>query len=275
MALAGAYDTLSGASAGLTSPSTIEGTVGSNLSYQIKITGPKVQFPQSWFIEGGGAFSNVGATTNGMPPGLAMSLSTGIIHGVPTQGGTYPVTITAFEYPNLGAPRFAFTLTFEIAGGLAPPIITTQPATTALHTGETLDLTVTANGTGPLSYQWQHEGADLSGQTGPDLAIPKATPQDAGSYVVRVTSPGGSVVSNPATVAIVPLSVESSQSSPQGTTLTLSTIAGRHYLIEATQSLTGGLWQGIGTVTASGSTTVFVDPAPANPERFWRYAVLP
>lgn len=71
--------------------------------------------------------------------------------------------------------------------------------------GGIANLSVTA----PLDYQWQKDGVDLadsaliSGATTPHLII-AATLQDVGEYRVVVSNPAGSVMSDPAVIAVRP-----------------------------------------------------------------------
>src|SRR5262249_30965202 len=51
-----------------------------------------------------------------------------------------------------------------LAAGVAPTI-PTQPASVTVTAGQTGTFTVTANGTAPLSYQWQKNGMNISGAT--------------------------------------------------------------------------------------------------------------
>ena len=203
LALAGSYHAVSAGSAVLQSPSTIQGTVGTRLSYQIKINDGERRQPESWVV-GGQAFNAAGSTTAGMPPGLALSLTTGIISGAPTQGGTFPVDITAFENRNLGGHSLEFVLTFVIAGGAAPPTITTQPLSGTAVEGTTFGFSVTATGTGTLNYQWQHAGQNIQGATGSTLTLSPVELTDAGDYGVTVSNAGGSTTSSTATLVVTP-----------------------------------------------------------------------
>ena len=106
------------------------------------------------------------------------------------------------------------------------PKITRQPADQDIHAGGSLALAVAATGTGPLAYQWRHNGITSPGGTSATLLIVDATPADAGTYDVIVSSPYGTNASVTAkvTVTIVPPSITSQ---PQG----VSTNAGAHVVL--------------------------------------------
>jgi hypothetical protein len=82
------------------------------------------------------------------------------------------------------------------------PVITTPPNPQSVVAGQSLRLSVTAAGPGPLSYQWLKNGLSLPGQTAATLTLDSVQPADAGSYVVIVTNARGSVGSTPVTVAV-------------------------------------------------------------------------
>src|SRR5207248_2040998 len=70
----------------------------------------------------------------------------------------------------------AATLTVNTAP--VAPTITTQPANQTVTTGQTATFTVTATGTAPLSYQWQKNGANISGATSASYTTPATTTSD-------------------------------------------------------------------------------------------------
>jgi predicted extracellular nuclease len=94
---------------------------------------------------------------------------------------------------------------FAPAPVAAAPTITTQPQDTTVATGGTATLSVTASGTGPLTYQWY---AGTSGDTGNPISGATAssytTPPLAAtmSFWVRVSGPGGHADSTTATVTV-------------------------------------------------------------------------
>ncbi len=108
----------------------------------------------------------------------------------------------------------------------------------------------------------------LSGTVGAaDSAVgrlPDANP--ASSTVLPVPTPGA-----PNVGALEPRIVEILLTAEGYARFTWSALSGRDYTVEATDALGTGVWQDLGTVTASGSTAVFVDQAaPGFQHRFYR-----
>lgn len=83
-----------------------------------------------------------------------------------------------------------------------PPTITRQPQGQRVLTGAPLQLDVTVSATPPLSYQWQQNGADIAGATGPRVTLDSSTLAAAGEYTVRVSNAAGSVTSQSALVEV-------------------------------------------------------------------------
>jgi hypothetical protein len=55
-----------------------------------------------------------------------------------------------------------------------------------------------------LSYQWQFDGADLTGDTDSSLALTNVTAADAGAYTVVASNTVGSITSTAATLTVNP-----------------------------------------------------------------------
>lgn len=85
---------------------------------------------------------------------------------------------------------------------VAPTIVAT-PSSVTETLGGAASFTVTANGSLPMSYQWYHDGAALAGETSASLIRAPLTPADAGSYSVRITNGGGTVMSGAATLSLL------------------------------------------------------------------------
>jgi subtilisin-like proprotein convertase family protein len=87
---------------------------------------------------------------------------------------------------------------------LVPPTVTQSPADVVATSGDTVVLTVQANGTGPLSYQWYFNATNLlAGATNASLVLSAVGLAQEGSYAVVVSNLYGSVTSAPANVAVI------------------------------------------------------------------------
>jgi hypothetical protein len=95
----------------------------------------------------------------------------------------------------------AATLTVNAA--VVAPSITTQPANQTVTAGQTATFSVAANGTAPLSYQWQKNAANISGATGASYTTPATTTADSGAtFRCVVSNSAGSATSNAATLTV-------------------------------------------------------------------------
>lgn len=82
------------------------------------------------------------------------------------------------------------------------PSITTHPHSLSVSTGQPVSFQVVANGTAPLTYQWQKDGVDLSGATQSVFSLASATASDAGLYRCVVSNAAGSITSSVAQLSI-------------------------------------------------------------------------
>ena len=76
---------------------------------------------------------------NGLPPGLAIGVSTGLIAGTPTSPGTYPMTVTVSDGEQTTSQTFTWTITAEM---IAPVITITSPTTAATFTTSSATLSL-------------------------------------------------------------------------------------------------------------------------------------
>lgn len=88
------------------------------------------------------------------------------------------------------------------------PAIQLQPQATGVYSNDTAALTVIADGSGPISYQWQINGANvtngsgISGANTATLTLSNATAGSAGTYSVIVSNAYGSVTSAPTSLTV-------------------------------------------------------------------------
>jgi hypothetical protein len=83
------------------------------------------------------------------------------------------------------------------------PTITAQPANQTVTAGQAATFSVVAAGTAPLRYQWQKNGANISGATSSSYTTPATTNADSGStFKVAVNNVAGSVTSSAATLTV-------------------------------------------------------------------------
>jgi hypothetical protein len=84
------------------------------------------------------------------------------------------------------------------------PQIATQPADQTVGAGQSASFSVTASGATPLSYQWQKNGANISGATASSYTTPATLVFDnASTYRCVVTNSAGSQTSSSATLTVL------------------------------------------------------------------------
>ena len=84
---------------------------------------------------------------------------------------------------------------------LAPTV--TQPVNQTVTPGQTATFSVTAGGTGPLTYQWFENGVAIPGATSNTFTTPATSTSDSGAvFTVTVTNSAGSVTGGPATLTV-------------------------------------------------------------------------
>ncbi len=82
------------------------------------------------------------------------------------------------------------------------PLVTQDPASQTVNTGDTVTFTVMATGTPALSYQWFKDLQPIGGATSATLVLPSVGLGAAGSYTVAVTNFRGTATSAAATLAV-------------------------------------------------------------------------
>ena len=157
--------------------------------------------------------------------------------------------------------------------GAAPlTILSLTPASVAVRAGTNaatatnVTFTVTAIGTGNLTYQWRQNGTNLAGATGDSLTITNVQSSAEGNYSVQVTDLSGSVISAsvPLNVLVTPVFIVAplSQTAVAGRPITLSATISGHpapfTFIWSTSSVN------VATSVQSHATSFFTFIAPSN-----------
>jgi hypothetical protein len=84
------------------------------------------------------------------------------------------------------------------------PIITYHPTSITVYPGNSLSLSVNAQGTGNLTYQWKKDGVIIPNGTSNYLFVSSsATASDGGSYTVTVSNTEGTTTSQPAVITVL------------------------------------------------------------------------
>ena len=83
-----------------------------------------------------------------------------------------------------------------------PPTITVQPSSRNTILGQKVTFSASVTGTGPLAYQWRHNGLDLLGATNSNLVLTNVGPSDEGVYTMRVSNAAGAARSGAARLTL-------------------------------------------------------------------------
>ena len=233
----------------ITSSNSATGMVGSAFSYQITATNN----PNSY-----------GAT--GLPAGLSVNTSTGLISGTPTATGTSSVTLSATNAGGTGSATMSLTI-----NNPAPPAITSG-TTASGATGSPFSYQITATNN-PTSYGAAGLPSGLSVNTSSGLI--SGTPTTTGTYTVTLsaTNAGGTgnatltlTISSVALVTIIVSPQNAVIQDSGGSTTTQAYTATGYFSDGSSQNLTSSVsWAStntsVATVTPSGVATSASLPA--------------
>ena len=156
-----------------------------------------------------------------------------------------------------------------------PPSIITPPQSQTVVAGGGVTFTVVASGTQPLSYQWQFDGTNLAGASASSYSKSNLQLSDAGSYTVVVTNLAGSIISPPASLAVLAgLTISLMDRSGPTNTISFRSVTGSSYTLQFKNSLGDATWTDIlPATTGTGNTTFLLDRTAIGPQRFYRVRV--
>ncbi|MFM7024329.1 MAG: discoidin domain-containing protein [Flavobacteriales bacterium] len=84
------------------------------------------------------------------------------------------------------------------------PIVVNQPTSQTIYAQDAVSFSVSASGTGPLSYKWQKNGVDIPGATSSTYTIGSAAVSDGGNYKAIVYNAYGEAISSEAVLTVKP-----------------------------------------------------------------------
>ncbi|OUW18207.1 MAG: hypothetical protein CBD18_03165 [Opitutales bacterium TMED158] len=196
----GLFHATAGATTYVINPaSPADATVGEEFALAFDITGTPAD-ASSWRV------------TGQIPPGLTVSGLVGdnvntedpvTIQGVPTQAGTFNITVQPWNGQNQTAQTTTeTTITIIVAEGAPdPPMILRNPASTRVPTGGRAQFFFERQGVVD-SIQWFKDGTEIAGATGATLIIPDVSAADEGEYTVEVTNVAASALSGAGALTI-------------------------------------------------------------------------
>ena len=186
-----------------------------------EITKPKVSAPSSVSLNAGGtATFTVTAAGGGemsyqwqYRSSASASWASATAEGNKTPTLKVPATTARNGYQyrckvtNSAGTTWSAVATLTVYG---KPVFRTQPSDAALNAGGTATFTVTAEGSGELSYQWQYRSspsgswykASAEGNKTPTLKLPATTARNGYQYRCKVTNEVGSSWSAAATLTV-------------------------------------------------------------------------
>ncbi|APW39155.1 hypothetical protein RD110_19660 [Rhodoferax koreense] len=128
-------------------------------------------------------------SASGLPSGLTLHASTGVIDGAPDVGGNYAVTVTATDPGGMSA-----SASFSWSVSSLPPVIAPVATAPAVSHGA-VQYTASANGAGPFLYQWDFgDGSPATGfNSSAGVSHVYTTP---GIYTVTLTVRNGAASSS-------------------------------------------------------------------------------
>ena len=141
------------------------------------------------------------------------------------------------------------------------PTVVTHPGATAVQAGQSASFSVVATGTAALSYQWQRNGTDIAGATGPSLSVSNVLLVDNGAqFRVVVSNAAGSATSASALLIVSAAPVAPGfDANPLASTVQAGGVATFFALASGTQPL-AYQWRRDGVDIAGATTAVYATP---------------
>ena len=165
--------------------------------------------------------------------------------------------------------------TLTVSATPVAPSITQQPSNQTVTVGQMATFSVTAEGTTPLTYQWQKGTIAITGATSAGYTTPATTKSDNGTqFSVVVSNSAGKITSNAATLTVSATPVAPSiTQQPSNQTVTVGQMATFSVTAEGTTPLTYQ-WQK-GTIAITDATSAgYTTPATTTSDNGTQFSVV-
>jgi hypothetical protein len=165
----------------LSQPVSLDTYASSNATFTVLATGSQ-PLAYQWFFKGGALAGRTAA-----------SLSLTDVQA--SNAGEYHVVVS-------NAMGRATSAVATLTVRPLAPYFTVQPSSASLGAGSDCTLTGQANGSQPISYQWQRNGANIPGATSASLLFASVTLNDAGNYTLVASNAAGMTTSAVAVLTV-------------------------------------------------------------------------
>jgi hypothetical protein len=192
------------------------------------------------------------------------------LHALQSPNGVYG-TPGAYPVNTHQAANYWVDVVFKVTSSTAPSI-SSQPASTTVAVGQTASFSVTATGTATLSYQWQKNGAAISGATSSGYTTPATTSADNGAlFGVVISDSVGKVTSSSATLTVN--SAPSISSQPVSKTVTAAQTATFEVKAAGSAPLSYR-WRKNGTPISGATSASYTTPAETTADNGAQFTVV-
>ena len=176
-----------------TQPKSVKVAVGQKATFQVVATGSNLSYQWQYKRAGATAWTDWNGKT-------AATLT--VTGASSINGCQYRCVVS-----NSVGKKTSNAATLTVVA-VAKPVITTQPKSVSLASGECMTFSCAATGVGTLSYQWQYKRAgatawsNWSGKTGTILNVVAGSNNSGCQYRCAVTNAGGTTYTNAATLTV-------------------------------------------------------------------------
>src|SRR5579863_997762 len=154
------------------------------------------------------------------------------------------------------------------------PTISSQPASVKIIAGQTATFNVAANGTAPMSYQWNKNGAAISGATSSAYTTPAETTADNNAqFTVAVSNSAGSATSNAAVLTVTtPVVAPAITTQPASQSVVAGNTASFNVAATGTAPMTYQ-WSKNGAAISGATSSTYTTPAETTADNNAQFTV--